>query len=199
MKKKKIFSITNIVIGIFALIIIIWVLNGIGESNKIKDSSFDIGNLGSSKVLTYDSKNNEICKSNGKPIVRLFSTTWCPHCQWIDETYERVVQEYVPDLYLLRKRKINLRIYMMVTCQHKQIRVYIHRDGKCIYTNRDFEEGTDDPEQHLTSLNVGVEVYNNRPQSFEQLREWLGKEEKRQDNCDSFSAGGDCKRSIHSA
>lgn len=86
----------------------------------------------------------------------------------------RVVQEYVPDLYLIRKRKINLRIYMMVSCQYKQIRVYIHRDGKCIYTNRDFEEGTDDPEQHLTSLNVGVEVYNNRPQSFEQLREWIG-------------------------
>lgn len=37
---------------------------------------------------------NEVCIEDGKPIIRLFSTTWCPHCKWIKETYEEVVKEY---------------------------------------------------------------------------------------------------------
>ena len=40
-------------------------------------------------------KNAEICKKDGKPIIRLFSTTWCPHCQWIKDTFAKVTKEYV--------------------------------------------------------------------------------------------------------
>jgi|GEM_PF-855033 len=36
-----------------------------------------------------------ICKDGNKPIVRLFSTTWCPHCSWIKDTFDKVVSEYV--------------------------------------------------------------------------------------------------------
>lgn len=36
-----------------------------------------------------------ICKENGKPIIRLFSTTWCPHCQWIIKTFDKVASEYM--------------------------------------------------------------------------------------------------------
>lgn len=32
---------------------------------------------------------------DGKPVVRLFSTTWCPHCIWIKSAYEDTVKEYV--------------------------------------------------------------------------------------------------------
>jgi len=37
----------------------------------------------------------DMCAIDGKPIVRLYSTTWCPHCVWIKPTFDRVVQEYV--------------------------------------------------------------------------------------------------------
>ncbi len=37
----------------------------------------------------------EVCSQDGKPIIRLFSTTWCPHCQWIGETFNKVAAEYV--------------------------------------------------------------------------------------------------------
>ena len=37
----------------------------------------------------------EICTEDGKPVIYLFSTTWCPHCKWITETFESTVQEYV--------------------------------------------------------------------------------------------------------
>jgi thiol-disulfide isomerase/thioredoxin len=29
----------------------------------------------------------EVCKEDGKPIVYLFSTTTCPHCTWIKDTF----------------------------------------------------------------------------------------------------------------
>jgi thiol-disulfide isomerase/thioredoxin len=36
-------------------------------------------------------------KIDGKPVVRLFSTTWCPHCIWIKETFDSTMQQYVAE------------------------------------------------------------------------------------------------------
>lgn len=46
---------------------------------------------------TFASVDGEICREDGKPVIRLFSTTWCPHCQWIADTYDDVVEQYVDD------------------------------------------------------------------------------------------------------
>ena len=40
-------------------------------------------------------EDGEVETEDGKPVVRLFSTTWCPHCEWIKETFDSVVKEYV--------------------------------------------------------------------------------------------------------
>lgn len=45
-------------------------------------------------VGTFRETGDPICTENGKPIIRMFSTTWCPHCAWIKDTYREVVQEY---------------------------------------------------------------------------------------------------------
>jgi len=38
---------------------------------------------------TFTDTGDEICKdSGGKPYVILFSTTWCPHCEWIADTFD---------------------------------------------------------------------------------------------------------------
>ena len=34
------------------------------------------------------------CLDNNKPIIRFFSTTWCPHCQYADPIFAAVMQEY---------------------------------------------------------------------------------------------------------
>ncbi|MEK6821015.1 MAG: hypothetical protein AABY11_01275, partial [archaeon] len=39
--------------------------------------------------------NAEICTQDGKPIIRLYSTTICPHCRWINSTFNGVVDEYL--------------------------------------------------------------------------------------------------------
>jgi len=43
----------------------------------------------------FEKKNAQICKEDGKPVVYLFSTTGCPHCVWIKDTFDAVVAEYV--------------------------------------------------------------------------------------------------------
>jgi thiol-disulfide isomerase/thioredoxin len=44
---------------------------------------------------SFTDNGKEICLSGGKPVVRLFSTTGCPHCQWIKDTFDKVVNEYI--------------------------------------------------------------------------------------------------------
>jgi thiol-disulfide isomerase/thioredoxin len=47
-------------------------------------------------VKTFEQKIGiTICKQEDKPIIRLFSTTWCPHSQWIGKTFDYVVREYI--------------------------------------------------------------------------------------------------------
>ncbi len=49
-----------------------------------------------SEILTFNELNLDVCtNSEGKPIVRLFATTWCPHCEWVKDTYANTVMEYV--------------------------------------------------------------------------------------------------------
>ena len=33
----------------------------------------------------------------------------------------RVIQKYVPNLFLIDKRKINLRLYLLVTCKNNKV------------------------------------------------------------------------------
>lgn len=48
-----------------------------------------------SKINTFSVTKDPICEENGKPIIRLFSTTRCPHCTWIKNTFDSVVKEYI--------------------------------------------------------------------------------------------------------
>ena len=47
------------------------------------------------EIKTFDVNDDEVCTEDGKPVIYLFSTTWCPHCKWITETFESTVEEYV--------------------------------------------------------------------------------------------------------
>lgn len=48
------------------------------------------------QIKTFSKTNNEVCRdADGKPIIRLYTTTSCPHCEWVGATYDKVVKEYV--------------------------------------------------------------------------------------------------------
>ena len=89
----------------------------------------------------------------------------------------KVVQKYVDHLYLIKKRKVNLRIYLLITCKDGYVKSYIHKLGKCIYTNKDICSNNNinlDKEAHLTSFNLSSNVYDDRPETFEELKKYLG-------------------------
>ena len=44
---------------------------------------------------TFKATGDPVCEENGKPVIRLFSTTWCPHCKWIKSTFDETVKKYV--------------------------------------------------------------------------------------------------------
>ena len=90
------------------------------------------------------------------------------------DTKFRVIQEYAKDLYLIDNRKINLRIYLLITCRNGKVKAFVHRLGKCIYTNLDYIKNDLNPERHLTSLNITGDIYKTRPQTFNELQTHLG-------------------------
>ncbi|MDP4012306.1 MAG: thioredoxin family protein [Candidatus Nanoarchaeia archaeon] len=49
------------------------------------------------QITTFEETGDPICYEDNKPIIRLFSTTWCPHCNWIRGTFNKVVKEYERD------------------------------------------------------------------------------------------------------
>ena len=47
------------------------------------------------QIASFKMTKDPVCFSNGKPVVRLFATSWCPHCNWIKTTFDKVMNEYV--------------------------------------------------------------------------------------------------------
>ena len=75
--------------GIFAVILIS------GCIQQQTPPSGNQTNVTNPDIKTFKAIDGPIETMDGKPVIRLFSTTWCPHCQWIASTYDRVVSEYV--------------------------------------------------------------------------------------------------------
>ncbi|MCB9790823.1 thioredoxin family protein [Candidatus Nomurabacteria bacterium] len=42
---------------------------------------------------TFTEYDNELCTEDGKPVVFMFSATWCPHCQWVGDTFNSWAKE----------------------------------------------------------------------------------------------------------
>lgn len=86
------------VVGFFTVTLMLKKSNTETNTNKNPDQNTNqqstgpkvIGNIG-----TFSKTDGEICKQDGKPIIRLFSTSTCPHCIWIKDTFDKVAKEYV--------------------------------------------------------------------------------------------------------
>ena len=45
-------------------------------------------------IETFTDLGTEVELQDGKPVIRLFSTTWCLHCKWVKNSFDRVMREY---------------------------------------------------------------------------------------------------------
>ena len=59
------------------------------------ESTEDIEEDNEEQKFTFEETGNLICEEDGKPIVRMFSTTSCPHCEWVEGAFDSVAAEYV--------------------------------------------------------------------------------------------------------
>ena len=91
----------------------------------------------------------------------------------------KIIQTYVDDLYIINKRKCNLRFYLLIKCKNGVKEGYLYNYGKCIYTNKDYNENTDiikfNKQEHLTSYLLDQEIYKTHPESLKDLSNYLGK------------------------
>lgn len=99
-----------------------------------------------------------------------------------DKDY-KVIQEYIDNLYLVENRKINLRFYVLIICKNNVKKGFLYKNGKCIYSNKSHnidmnsvteKELNNDPEIFLTSLNLDPKIYESLPETFDELRTYMG-------------------------
>jgi len=64
------------------------------EQNPAQPITSEIESKIKGQVGTFYEVDLPICKDGNKPIIRMFSTTWCAHCQWAKPAFEAVVKEY---------------------------------------------------------------------------------------------------------
>ena len=90
----------------------------------------------------------------------------------------KIIQLYIQNVFLINKRKCNLRLYLLISSKHNKKEIFLYKYGKCIYTNKDYKDTTTtvsfNKEEHLTSYNLDTNIYNVNPQSLEELKEFLG-------------------------
>ena len=87
----------------------------------------------------------------------------------------RVVQKYITDLYLINQRKVNLRIYLLIIIKDNTIYFYLCKNGKCIYTNKKYNDNDLDFESNITSYHLNMNVYKENPRNFNELKEYIDK------------------------
>ncbi len=87
METKKI----GIVIGIAVIAVVLIAFMGIATGFFVLPNNGNVKKFG---TFSYQ-EGATVEKIDGKPVVRLFSTTWCPHCTWIKETFDSTMKEYV--------------------------------------------------------------------------------------------------------
>ena len=84
----------------------------------------------------------------------------------------RVVQKYMKNTYMINKRKINLRIYLLIIYKNNELISYYYKNGKCIYTNKD-STGSDNLEENITSLNLNMDIYKKNPFDLFELAQYM--------------------------
>lgn len=89
-----------------------------------------------------------------------------------------VIQELLKDPYLISKRKINIRVYLLITVDtQSQCQFYIYHNGFMYYTAAFYEPDSADPEKNITTGYIDRKVYEENPLTIKDLEQYLGKQD----------------------
>lgn len=84
-----------------------------------------------------------------------------------------IVQELLQDPYLINGRKINMRIYVLVTKIKDNFNVYVYNDGFMYYTANKFKYNSLDPKDNITTGYIDRKVYEENPLTLQDFRTYL--------------------------
>lgn len=94
-----------------------------------------------------------------------------------------VIQKYINNTFLINKRKITLRIYLLIVYKNNKLNFYVHKTGKCLYTTKNYDKINNikklniDYNSFITSTpnNLDLDIYNINPHSLKELKDFLNK------------------------
>jgi hypothetical protein len=90
-----------------------------------------------------------------------------------NEEEDFLIAQKLIDPFLVNGRKINLRIYMMLILKNNELSVYLNKFGTCIYTKELYDENSNEFVNNITSYKLDLDIYNENPLTFEQLKTYL--------------------------
>jgi hypothetical protein len=70
-------------------------LSAVIAAGCLETSSDPAGESHPQDIKTFDAVAGPVETIDGKPVIRLFATTWCPHSTFVKGPYEKVCREYV--------------------------------------------------------------------------------------------------------
>lgn len=102
-----------------------------------------------------------------------------------------VCQELLQNPYLVNKRKINLRVYMLITKHDNNMNFYIYKNGFMYYTPKFFEKNNTERDVNITTGYIDRKVYEENPLTLQDFNDFLGEEKAKrlwQNIIDTFKA-----------
>jgi len=146
------------------------------ESKILMPNTFILSNKAHLKEFLelYSPLNLYICKKNIQNKNGLLLTNNLDLLLQCHHRGYKILQEYYTNVFLLHGHKLNLRMYMFVFCDTDGTKkAYIHRNGKCMYTNKVYNPSSMNFEEQITSVNVKKEMYDTFPLDFVDLQTTL--------------------------
>ena len=159
----------------------------IENAEKIMPKTYIINNNDDIINFKLNYRNNEdiyILKSNLQRKRGLYlSSNYEDIMNKINTNNFKVIQEYMKDVYCIKKHKLNIRLYVVIICYEYESYWFLYKEGKCIYTNKPYNKvssnnkfNLQDKEQHFTSYNLDTTIYKRKklPESMNDLKKYLG-------------------------
>jgi len=141
-------------------------------STKIIPSSYLLDNKSDIEKIKLDNNTKYILK---KKIQRKEGLKITSDKEEIINGYKNdyLIAQKLIEPFLVKDRKINLRIYLMIVIENNTITAYINKYGTCIYTKNKYNNESYDFESQITSYNMDIKLYDDYPLTLEQFKTYL--------------------------
>lgn len=91
-----------------------------------------------------------------------------------------IAQELLRDPYLIDGRKINIRVYLLLSVdRYNKLNVYMYNDGFIYYTSYKYLANNDSRECNITTGYIDRSVYEKNPLTIKDFNELIGHEKAR--------------------